>query len=63
MKWEQSDLAHSSEIVVGAVPLSNSAKPVALAVLKTIDPKLFDADVQEGILLLTKLNLSLDLYS
>ena len=63
MKWEQSDLAHSSEIVVGAVPLSNSAKPVALAVLKTIDPKLFDADVQEGILLLTKLNLSSDLSS
>ena len=48
MKWEHSYHAHSSEIVVGGVPLSDSAKSVALAVLKTIDRDISDADVQEA---------------
>ena len=50
MKWEHSYRAHSSEIVVGGVPFSEatSAKLVAPAVLKTIDPELLDAEVQEA---------------
>ena len=48
LKWEHSYLAHSSEIVVGGVPLSDSAKLVALAVLKTNDPQPPDADMQEA---------------
>ena len=36
------------QIVVGGVLLSDGAKSVALAVLKTIDPELPDNDVQEA---------------
>ena len=41
---------HSSEIIVGGIPFSeaDSAKLVALTVLKTIDPELLDAEVQEA---------------
>ena len=50
MKWEHSYLAHSSEIVVSDVPLSEAASImlIALAVLKTIGPELLDAEVQEA---------------
>ena len=48
LKWEHSYLAHSSEIVVGGVPTSDSAKSMALVVLKTIDPELSDAEVLEA---------------
>ena len=48
LKWEHSYLAHSSEIVVGGVPTSDSDKSMAWVILKTIDPKLSDAELLEA---------------